>query len=159
MNLIGKIKLVLIGGLLMLAVSLPLSDTAVPSSTNLYNLKRLQEKIFMAVRLNPEEKVKYNLFLLDKRLSELAYLVENRQFDYILTSSLRYSTTAGQATELIISHEVTALVGPAKEKFVAHQKVIQALYNSYPHDENDKGKFIQDDYNYLNIYLDKLSDK
>lgn len=112
----------------------------------------------MAVRSNPEERTKYGLILLDKRLSELVYLVESRQSDYILTSSLRYSTTAGQVTELIIPSRLTALVTPTKEKFREHQKIIKKLDDSYPKDESEEWKFIQDDYNYLAIYLQQLTD-
>jgi len=158
MNLISKIKLFAIGGLLLLAIALLLSDRALPSSPELYSLKRLQEKIFMIVKTNPRDKVNYCNLLLDKRLNELIAVVGNNQSELILTSSLRYSTTAGLMTEIIKAHHLTDASTIAQEKFKEHQKMIRKLDDSYPKDENEEWKFIQDDYNYLAIYSQQLTD-
>lgn len=158
MSLIGKTKLIISGGLLLLAVSIFLSDSALPSSVELYGLKRLQEKIFMGIKTNPDDKVNYYNLLLDKRLSELVVVVENRQANLILTSSLRYSTTAGLMTEVIKTHRLADAAVATQEKFKEHQKIIRKLDDSYPKDENEEWKFIQDDYNYLAIYSQQLTD-
>ena len=158
MNLISKIKLFAIGGLLLLAIALLLSDRALPSSPELYSLKRLQEKIFMIVKTNPRDKVNYYNLLLDKRLNELIAVVGNNQSELILTSSLRYSTTAGLMTEIIKAHHLTDASTIAQEKFKENKKMIRKLDDSYPKDENEEWKFIQDDYNYLAIYSQQLTD-
>ncbi|KKQ37371.1 MAG: hypothetical protein US55_C0033G0009 [Candidatus Levybacteria bacterium GW2011_GWC2_37_7] len=158
MSLVGKTKLIISGGLLLLAVSIFLSDSALPSSVELYGLKRLQEKIFMGIKTNPDDKVNYYNLLLDKRLSELVVVVENRQANLILTSSLRYSTTAGLMTEVIKTHRLADAAVATQEKFKEHQKIIRKLDDSYPKDENEEWKFIQDDYNYLAIYSQQLTD-
>jgi len=152
-----RIQLILSGLLTVLAIALLLSNKAFPNSSNLYNLKRLQEKSFLALRTTPQAKVEYYNSLLDERLNELTFLVDNRHSSYLLTSSLRYSTTAGRLTELISSYKLTESVDPARNKFLKHQETIQNLIDSYPTNENNGGKFIQDSYNYLSIYLDMLS--
>lgn len=153
-----RVKLLITAGLLILAFSILLSDRAIPNSENLYDLKRLQEKIFMAVKTNPRDKKDYYDILLDKRLKELVAIVENGQYDYVLTSSLRYSTTAGRLTELIIDHQIKDSISATQNKFREHQETIKKLASSYPSDENERGKFIQDDFNYLEIYLSQLAD-
>lgn len=156
MSTIGKIKLLTTSGLLVLAVGLFTSGSALPGST-FYDLKRLQEKIFVAVKTNPVDRGNYYSLLLDVRLNELKAVVENRQFDYLRSSSLRYSTTAGLLTELIISRQVGELVPGIQNKFLNHQRIFQKLFDSYPFEANDFGKFIQDDYNYLEIYSNQLN--
>lgn len=158
MNLINKIKLIISGGLLILAVSLLLSDRALPSSPELYSLKRLQEKAFMVFKTNPRDKANYYNLLLDKRLNELIAIIESRQSNLILSSSLRYSTTAGLMTEIIKANRLANAVTATQEKFKEHQKIIRKLDDSYPKDENEEWKFIQDDYNYLAIYSQQLTD-
>ena len=159
MQLIHRIKLIALGLLSILAVSLWLSNSALPSSQNLYNLKRLQEKLFLAIQTKPDKKVNFYLILLDKRLDELKSLEENREFPYLLPASLRYSTTAGLITELTTDAQLTDSVPAIEKKFRLHQQIIDSLYSTYQHDENNEGRFIQDDYNYLAIYLQQLSDE
>jgi hypothetical protein len=153
-----KIKLGLIGGLLLLIVALIFSDKALPSSPELYNLKRLQEKIFMLVKTSPQDKVNYYNLLLDKRLEEILAIIQNRDFNLILSSSLRYSTTAGLMTDLIKSNHLTDASSLVLEKFKKHQIIFKNLDDAYPKDEGQEWKYIQDDYNYLSIYSQQLKD-
>ena len=158
MSLISKIKLGLISGTLLLTVGILLSDQALPSSVELYSLKRLQEKIFMVVKTDPQDKVNYYNLLLDKRLEEILAIIQNRDFSLVLSSSLRYSTTAGLMTELIKSGHLTVASVTALEKFKKHQIIFKNLDDAYPKDEGQEWKYIQDDYNYLGIYSQQLKD-
>lgn len=158
MSTTNKVKLIITGGLLILAISILWSTRALPNSEELYDLKRLQEKIFLRLKTNSNDKINYYNMLLDERLNELVSLIENRQFDYILTSSLRYSTTAGLLTEMIINRQMNDSIPAVQKKFKKHQKIIKELDDSYPKDENEEWKFIQDDYNYLTIYSQQLAD-
>lgn len=157
MNTLTKIKLAAICLLSILTISLLYSDKVQPSSVELYTIKRIQEKVFMSIKNNPVEKINYYNQLLDKRLEEFIFLVNNKDYDYFYTASLRYATTAGLMVEMIESNNLSTFVKPTLAKFRDHQRVIQKIYDSYPHAENDRGKFIQDIYNYLDIYISKLS--
>lgn len=159
MSSVTKTKLVLISGILLLTVGLLYSDSALPSSVEFYSLKRLQEKIFMIAKNNPRDKVNYYSLLLDKRLQEIQAVIENRDFNLILSSSLRYSTTAGLMTNLIVTGNLSDLYVPTVEKFKKHQIIFKSLDDNYPKDEGQEWKFIQDDYNYLSIYLQQLVDQ
>lgn len=158
MRLIHKIKLGLIAVIFLLTVGILLSDQALPSSPELYSIKRLQEKIFMIVRTDPLDKVSYYDLLLDKRLEEIISIIENRDFNLILSSSLRYSTTVGLMTELIISNHMVEASNIAVDKFRKHQEIFKKLDDDFPKDEGQEWKFIQDDYNYLGIYIQQLND-
>lgn len=157
MAITSKIKAGIIVGLSALIIAMIFSDSAQPSSVELYALKRLQEKFFMAIRISPRDKVDYYNILLDKRLEELKTVIKNRESNLILTSSLRYSTTAGLMTEIIKSNRLIDVINATQEKFKKHQEVLKKLDDTYPKDEGEEWKFIQDDYNYLSIYLQQLT--
>lgn len=154
-----KIKLGSITLLAVIALSLIISQIASPDFPLLWNLKRGEEKIFLKLKSNPQEKLDYMRGLLDRRLDELSKVVENKNYGYVLKSSLRYSTLAGQITEQIINNNFKDEVQPTIDQFTAHQKVLQNLYEIYPKNipGNEEWKFIQDDQNYLSLYLDKLA--
>lgn len=157
-----KIKLQL-GAILVLAVfalSLILSQTASPDFPPLWGLKRIQEKVFLNFKSSPEQRIQYLSFLLDKRLDELSKVVKNKNYDHVLNASLRYSTTAGQITELIIANNLKESLDSTKQQFLTHQKALDDVYVLYPKNipDNEEWKYIQDDINYLEIYLDKLSE-
>lgn len=157
MNASTKVKLVAICLLSILVISLLYSDKIQPSNVELYTIKRLQEKTFMSIKSSPIDKINYYNQLLDKRLEEFIFLVSNKEYDYFYSASLRYATTAGLMVEMIKSNDLNSVTKPTLNKFMDHQKIIQKMYDSYPHTENDRGKFIQDIYNYLEIYISKLS--
>lgn len=139
-------------------ISLLLSQSANPNDQPFFGLKRLQEKTFLKLKPDARNKVDYLSSLLDIRLLELKNLVKNKQYDYLLSSSLRYSTFAGQITELVTANNLTDKVDAIKNQFLNHQKLLDALYVAYPKNtENLEYKYIQDDFNYLGIYLDQLS--
>ena len=61
-------------------------------------------------------------------------------------------------TEIIGANHLADAAAATQEKFKEHQKIIRKLDDSYPKDENEEWKFIQDDYNYLAIYSQQLTD-
>ncbi len=157
MRYITKIKLASTIFLAVIALSLIISQNASPDNPAFWSLKRAQEKVYLRLKSNPQEKLDYMSFLLDRRLDELSSQVKRQSYSQILPSASRYSSLAGQITELIISNNFTAYIEPTKQKFHSHQKVLQDLYILYPKNtDNIEYKYIEDDINYLNIYLDKL---
>lgn len=153
-----KIQLGLIAVLVIAALSLILSQTASPDLPPLFALKRIQEKAFLSLKSSPEDRVEYMNTLLDRRLEELDSQVRRQSYGYILPSALRYSSTAGQITELIISQNMKDKVASQIEKFNNHQQVLQKIYVLYPKNtDNWEWKYIQDDVNYLGIYRDQLA--
>lgn len=154
-----RIQLGLIIILVIFAMSLLLSQKANPDNPALFKLKRLQEKAFFKLKSNPLAKGAYFEALLGVRLEELENLVKNKSYNYILSSSLRYSATAGELTNLVVSNNLKDEVDNLKNTFSDHQKRLYSLTDKYPKDipGNEEWKYIQDDFNYLGLYLDKLS--
>ncbi len=154
-----KTQLGLIIFLAVFALSLVLSQKAIPSNPFLFSVKRVQEKAYLSLKSNPKDRVDYMVFLLNNRLYELDAVVKGKNYDYVLPSSSRYSTLAGQITDLIITNNMKDSVDAIKKIFENHRKVLNDLYVFYPKNilDNVEWKYIQDDYNYLKIYLDKLS--
>lgn len=132
------------------------SRKAEPDNQPFYNAKRLFEKIELKLERSNEAKVNYLYQLLDLRLSELQFLVLNNESPYILNASLRYSTTAGQITDLISQNNLVDQKPIAKQKFEDHLTKIEQLISS-GHDNNGEIKYVTDDINYLKTYLSKLA--
>ena len=65
-----------------------------------YVFKRLNEKTGMIFKFSQKSKYSYSLVLLDKRLSELATLVNDKNPDLIVSSSQRFSYQAGTTTNI-----------------------------------------------------------
>lgn len=155
-----QIQLGLIAILAIFALSLILSQKAAPNIPLFFSLKRVQEKVYLNLKSSPEQKVNYMIFLLNNRLYELDAVVRAKNYQYVLPSSSRYSTLAGQITDLVLANNMTDKVDLVRQTFQAHYPILVDLYVLYPKNDpenNHEWKYIQDDYNYLKIYLDKLS--
>src|SRR5574337_127114 len=109
-------KVFLIVLFFILAVALIISQNADPNFGPLYSLKRVQEKVFLSLRITPKDKLEYMSYLLDKRLKELEDPIKNNDHNYVLESSSRYFTLAGQMTDLIVANNLKDYVNPIQQK-------------------------------------------
>ncbi|MCL5784812.1 MAG: hypothetical protein M1142_05695 [Patescibacteria group bacterium] len=143
--------------LVLLAIALLLSQQVGPDAGPLFQLKRVQEKVFLKTKLSASSQVDYMSNLLETRLGELQNAVNNQNYGYVLPSSLRYFTLAGQITDLIVANNLTSQTETIRNQFLSHRKILDQLYVIYPKNtDNWEWKYIKDDYNYLKLYLDKL---
>lgn len=153
----SRIQLGLIIILVLLVGSLLISQKASPDMPPFFALKRIQEKAFLKLKSNSSDRVDYMSNLLEARLQELSNQVNNKSYGYILPSAQRYSALAGQITDLVVANNLTAKVETIRNQFLSHQKMLDAIYVYYPKNtDNMEYKYIQDDINYLRLYLDKL---
>lgn len=153
-----KVQVGLIIILATVALSLILSQNSNPNMPPFFALKRIQEKAFLSFKNDPKDKLEYLRRLLNNRLEELANIVKNENYTHVLKASLRYSTTAGQITDLILANGMDEYLDSTKQQFLDHQKVLNEVYVIYPKNtDNLEYKYIEDDINYLKIYLDKLA--
>lgn len=154
-----KIQLGLIVFMAVFAISLLFAQSASPDAVPFFALKRVQEKVFLNFKSSPKEKVGYMRGLLNNRLEELKSQVNRESYGYILPSALRYSTLAGQITEMVLGNDMNDQIPSIKDQFNNHTKILNEIYVIYPKNtENMEYKYIEDDINYLKIYLDKLND-
>lgn len=155
-----KIQLTLVAVLILIAASLILSQTATPDFAPLFSLKRIQEKAFLSLKSNPQERLNYMRSLLDTRMDELDKQVRRQSYSQILSSASRYSTLAGEITDFVIKNNMEDQVLPVMEQFINHKKVLREIYIIYPKNtDNVEYKYIEDDINYLDIYIDKLGSR
>lgn len=153
-----RIQIAAILILAVFALSLILSQKANPDNKLLFALKRVQEKVYLNLRGNPNDKLDYMSNLLDKRAGELDSMVKAQSYCCILNAALRYSTLAGQITEMIEANNMKDRVPQTINQFQKHKEILQKTYIIYPKNmDNFEYKYIEDDVNYLDLYLDKLS--
>ena len=122
-----------------------------------YLIKRLKEKVTLFfLSLDSEKKLNYYEKLLNIRLSELKYVVDNKDIGNIQVASQRYFTTAGQLTNFLVSKNTLSVKKEiVKQLFADHIKVIEILKKSYK-DTTAEWRFLRDDTNYLIDYSAQL---
>lgn len=153
-----KIKLGLIVFLVVLCTSLILSREASPNNPFLFSVKRVQEKAFLALHFSKQGKLDYMSSMLNDRLGELSTVVNKQSYSYVLPAASRYSTLAGEITDYILANNLKDESSLITDQFNKHQKLLRDLYVIYPKNTtNVEYKYIEDDFNYLKIYIDKLS--
>lgn len=151
-----KLTLFAIGIAAIFVLVLMNISVANPESGIFFSLRRLAEKVQLSISTDPRNKLIYQYKLLDNRLADLSFVSESKASTFVLSTSLRYSTTLGQITDLIIQNNMKDEVPIALKKFNEQLTVVDNLINKYPKDDSEF-KFIVDDANYLKIYITKLS--
>lgn len=157
-NKVDKIFLVLFL-LFSLVVTLSiytLSLDYLPSNGKLMFIKHGVEKVILATKKDPNQKAIYMNSLLDERLTELEGIVVSKNYPLFLSASLKYSSLAGDITNLVVQYNLTNQVVNVQKKFADHEKKIYILLETNKNDNHDNWKFIQDATNYLHIYSQRL---
>lgn len=131
-------------------------DRIYPDSVFKYNLKRLEEKVFLFLNFTPSNKAKYMQNLLEERMFELEYITETKNIAHIEKTSQRYEATAGQLTEFIKANSLKSLVGSTKDKFEKHTERLKFFRDQFDY-KTAEWRFVQNDINSLGIYSDELS--
>lgn len=128
-----------------------------PGNEQLYKVKRFEEKLFLAAHFTPQQKADYYSLLLDRRLEELVLVADSKDSSHVWQTASRYSSTAGEATDLIVGNNLEDKAGALQEQFRSHQPKLQELLQRYPRVKDGDWKFIEDDVNYLDLYIIRLS--
>lgn len=155
--MIYKIKIGLIAILSIFAVSLFFSENSDSSNKYLFSIKRAQETFYEKLQFSQKSKLNYKVSLLNQRLKELKQVTRSKKYDNLLDSSLRYSANAGEITALVNNNELLVYSDRIRQIFSQHSEEIKTLWNDYPKDQNLEYKYLEDDINYLKIYLDQIS--
>jgi hypothetical protein len=123
-----------------------------------YFIKRLKEKVVLILlSYSPQKKLNYYKKLLTVRLSELKFIVDNRDISNIQVASQRYFTTAGQLTNFLLSKNSLATNKESiKQLFSEHIKIIEILEKSYDN-TTAEWRLLRDDANYLKDYTSFLN--
>ncbi len=89
-------------GIAFFAILLFLSHNAMPNS-GMYSFKRINEKIMSATKRNPDDKIDYQISLLSERMKEIDFIYHSKSRHLLLSTSMRYSSTAGTLTQMLIA--------------------------------------------------------
>lgn len=142
----------------LLAFAVILSPQATPDYLVLYRVKRLQEKIFFRFKFSDKAMVDFYIWQLNERLRELQALAKMKEFDLLYGASLRFQTQAGELVEVLIGNPDSRQLVMTILLFRSYQRVLAAEIEKFPIEDSGNWKYVQDDINYLEIYIEKLNE-
>lgn len=123
-------------------------------SSGLYPFKRVYEKVILLTKRTPQKKADYTRQLLIERLIELDNTYTSSDGYLILSTNLRYSTTAGDLANLIQSNHLITEVSPTDQLFNNQIKYISTIRSHHP---NISNKYLDDDIHYLELYKQQIN--
>ncbi len=120
-----------------------------------FSFKRFQEKLKLTLFFySTKSKYNYEKDLLNRRLAELKYVVDNKDISNIQTTSQRYYTQAGNLTQFVLKNNLDKkdLEG-LLNKHLTSIREFKRQYN----DNTAEWRFINHDEGYINIYISQLN--
>lgn len=120
-----------------------------------YGVKRFKEKFILLTKFSKNKKADYYLKLIDIRLAELKYTIENKDMANFETTTQRYFTTVGQYTDFLKNKKVSYDKSFIEKRLSEHVPVLEKLRDNFEYSTAEY-RFVQDDINYLNNYLNDL---
>ena len=144
------LAIVLFGGSIILL--LYLGNNVTPFSP-LFPLERVDESVILLTKYTPQAKVNYDEYLIQKRFTDLTYILHNNHNDFILPVSLRYASTIGKTVELIHTHNLQE--PKLKEQLATEAKQLNTMIKNY-HFVDDRKKYLIDARNYITMYQQQL---
>lgn len=117
---------------------------------------RLWEKIVDKFQFKTDAKLKYSNSLIDKRMSELGYVVKNRRLDEVQRSTERFAYQVGTLTEFLIKQGDRKMKDQIKAKINSFYPALSELRDNFPANSSF-WMLVQHDINSLKEYSDKLS--
>lgn len=120
-----------------------------------FSFKRLSEKLKLSLLFySSKSKYNYEKDLLNRRLAELKYVVDNKDISNLQTASQRYYTQAGELTQFVLKNDLD------KKDFKGllnnHLSYIRELKKQY-NDNTAEWRFINHDEGYISIYISQLN--
>ncbi len=120
-----------------------------------YKIGRAWEKVYISFIFSNKGRVEYHNKLLDKRLAELNYLVNNKELSLIEDSSSRFSYQVGVLAETLEFEESGTRTGTIA-KFKDYASFLASLRDEFPANSSN-WLFIQQNIDTLNIFIEKLN--
>lgn len=139
------------------SINVPYESVNPPDGLS-YLFKRIREKISMFFAFSQISKIRSYKKLVNVRLAELKFIIENKEMGYFEKSTQRYFTTAGQLTLLLTSVNIRSEFMPVKEQLLSQIPVLTALRDTYD-PATAEWRFVEDDINYIKGYISNLSTK
>lgn len=119
-------------------------------------LEKVGERVVGYLRFSKESKASYYLALLDKRMSELAYSVEDNKLDYMEATTSRYSSYLGTTSTFVLNNNLTVYKNPLLELLARHKAYLESINDRFPAN-SAYWLLIRQDLDTIRIFTDKLS--
>lgn len=153
-----KLTLTIIANVLITAVVIivltQFAKDAYPTS-GLYNLKRVEEKLILATKTTPEQKVDYYIVMLNERQGEVKMVMVSKDYRHLLDTSLRYTSQAGEATNIVVATNDINGAQKLRDQFSKDRELFIKYMKNLPPNTPEQ-IHLQDGLNYLKIYKDQL---
>lgn len=120
------------------------------------DFEKLNEKIALFFRFSKEDKYKYQKFLVEKRLAELKYIVDSKDWDPVEVTSSRYATYLGNFNNFILENKLGNKKNELISMYERHSRILEELKRNF---ERDSGWWIllQHDINSTRIFSEQLN--
>lgn len=118
-------------------------------------LDRFSERVHGWFKFSGEDKANYQLGLIEKRLAELQYVIDDGQGDLIEEVSSRYATYVGRFSDDLIPKKLSAENAKYLVMFESHLKILPELRDHFP-SNSGWWLLLQHDINTVQIFSDKI---
>lgn len=122
-----------------------------------YQFVRLTEKISEKFQFNDNAKFNYSMSLIDKRFSELGFVVKGKRIGEVQKSSERLAYEVGKLTDYLRKLKDKGRTEQLKNKINTFLPALEELRDNYPANSS-YWMLIQHDINSLKEYFQKLSE-
>lgn len=119
-------------------------------------LDRFSERIQGWFKFSGEEKASYQRGLIEKRLAELQYVIDDGQGDLIEEVSSRYATYVGKFTDDLIPKKLSAENDKYLVMYANHLKILPELRDHFP-SNSGWWLLLSHDINTVQIFSDKIN--
>lgn len=120
-----------------------------------YQVKRFKEKVTEFFKLSYKSKSSYRQLLLEKRLSELVSLVENKNANEIANSTQRFAYQAGKLAEGSYKDKSSDRKKEIIDVFKKYKPILDEMRDNFP-SNSPFWLLSQQDIDTLNILSDRL---
>lgn len=118
-------------------------------------VEKLGEKIALLLKFYKKSKADYYQYLLEKRLAELVYVVENDQINSVEETASRYSTYLGILANYVETKRVVEKKEDILSTFDRHSRVVENLQKKFKY-ESGWWLAIAHDINSLKLFKEKI---
>lgn len=119
--------------------------------------EKLGEKITLFFKFSKDGKFNHQKFLLEKRLAELKYVVDSKEWDPVEETSSRYATYLGNFTYFVIKNNLKDKKDEVLSTYQRHSQVVEGLQKNF---EFNSGwwMLLEHDINSTKIFSTQIND-
>lgn len=120
-------------------------------------VEKFKEKMTSFFKFSKEDKFNYQKFLLEKRLAELKYVVDSKEWQPIEETSSRYATYLGNFTGFVVNNKLSNKKEEVLNMYNRHQKILEEFGRNFEF-ESGFWLLLQHDINSTKIFSSQIND-